>query len=220
MLVNRILVCDNRAMTEHFTNERFFDLTPSDIEEQQEIIRPFRNKHVRELVRSGAAGRIKLGTKALEGFFTIDSDFNEGTMLYPFRRTTRSSPRWLTDSVMKGIGQEPVSLQENPRELSSLYSVITDKDNPSYTLLMGRVDTVRNGYSKGSYIAGLSLSEAHAAELGMERHVPIQGVNAEDLALIVQQLAEIRAVAEERQLTVIDPVTLTDGEGELVQFRF
>jgi hypothetical protein len=201
--------------TEHYgySNSRYLKLPYGEIMAQEKILEPLREKHTAELFNSGAATRIRLATIALNKLsYENDADFTEGTILYACRYGIESVNRMDEVSVDIGSGHRTstFSFGDDPNVLAAV------KDRPlAYVAGMGRLDSGREYPYRNRYVPVGILAVANTMQgLSIEPLVPAKGVETDDLDLLVRQMEETWAFAEEKDLTIIDLRTAEDGPGE------
>lgn len=190
-----------------YSNERFFQLSESEIERQQNILLPLRDRHERELFATGTLDRV-MGSLAITNRWADKTALNEGSLIYPFRSIAGSLMVSKLIDICHDVGMG-----------NKIYEIVTRQPGgpdlfDSSVLHIGRIDAVEGGFNASSYVAGLIPHE----EMNVSEYLPFPGVKNDDLGLMRQQLSEIQAFAKENNLTIIDPVTLTEGEGEVRLF--
>ncbi len=172
-----------------------------------------RDTHYRQLVESGTADRV-IQSQAYTNMHQNRTPLTEGTVLYPFRR-----PQWNLSTMQS----EPIYLDAGIERSWSLHDVdkttIGVKYSENYVLHIGRFEPEENGYSTWGYAAGLILDQITADVLERERYIPFRGVETTDLHLIEQQLKEIANFALQNSLDIIDPLTLAEGNGQIVGYE-
>ncbi len=196
-----------------FSNPRYHELSKEQIIEQQEQLAELRDQHYRELVESGAARRI-IDSPAITNFDRPKTTLTEGTMLYPFRHPQWNLSLMQGDPIYMDAGiRRPVSVMHDP-----LLRILGDQNTENYVLYMGRCEPILNGYSMCGYAAGLIFDMPSAIALNQEPYVSFAGIEKTDLQLIERQISEISAFAIEKSLDIIDPLTVSEGYGQIVRY--
>ncbi len=196
-----------------FSNPKYFELAEAEIAAQQEQLAEIRDRHYRELVESGAAQRV-IDSPAITNMRQDKSSPTEGTLLYPFRH-----PQWNLSLAQSGDIYADVGIESHSSKLRGLLlSVLGDRNTENYVLCMGRYEPNRYGYSAWGYAAGLIFDMPSAIALNQEPYVSFSGIEKTDLQLIERQLSEISALAIEKSLDIIDPLTVSEGQGQIVGY--
>jgi hypothetical protein len=189
-----------------FSNQRFFDIPHDEFLAQQEQLSELRDEHYRQLVELGTAERA-IGSTALSNFKADKSPLSEGTLLYPFRR-----------AIWNVSAMQSATLFADAR-LDRLFDDFGDPDKKNYTLYVGRSEPLRdNGYRSGGYAVGMVVEPETAAAIKRERYMLFAGMEEADLQLVEKQLSEVAAFAIEKGLEIIDPLTLSEGQGQVIDY--
>jgi hypothetical protein len=198
-----------------FSNQRFFDIPPEEFNAQQEQLAELRDEHYRQLVDLGTAERL-IGSTALSNLYTRKEPLTEDTMLYPFRH-----PQWNISLMVGETHYADARIhRSNSLMRDPFLSYFGDRDRENYVMYVGRYEPIKGGgYSTSGYAAGLVLEPETAQAVGRNRHIPFPDMVEEDLHLIEKQLSEIAAFAIEKSLEIIDPLTLSEGQGQIIGYE-
>lgn len=200
-----------------FSNERYYDLSDNELARQHELFAPLRQRHAAELFAAGTTERV-IGSTAISNQFVFPGQgLTEGTEIAPIREDVEYTVghvlvERLTDTGL--LGRDDTGIQTI---ITGVGQVLSALQGPTYLFNLGRLEPNENGYETNRYFAGLKLTEESRVALDVESvYRPVAGVTVADVALIDRQLHEVRDFAEEHKLVIIDPVTLTIGNGVVI----
>jgi hypothetical protein len=200
-----------------FSNERFFRLSDEEVEIQHNMLLPLREKHERELFSFGTIKRL-IASLAISNEWAEKRPATEGSIFYPYRGTLSNMTLGHYSNLCSDLGMNDTSDQS----AAGLIGELDYRDHSggstrprSYEFRVDRVDPLGlNGFQGSSYSAGMLITQEAHSITRLDHCLPVEGVLSEDIRLIESQLIEIQAFASENLLTIIDPLTLSEGEGE------
>jgi hypothetical protein len=197
----------------HFTNPEYDQISEDEVIRQQQLLRPLREMHMREMLDSGLAARV-MNVPAIFNRTRNRDQLTEGSLLSPFR-----THLWdLQSDHMKQVRYD-IGLPARPNapddadQMGRVFGALAD----NYVLHICRRESLGRAASLSSYAAGVLLNYDSSFELGLaDARLPFIGVAREDLTLLATQMDELTAFADDHGISIIDRATLMEGRGEYV----
>lgn len=185
----------------------------SEIERQRAVLGGLRSKHAAEMVLSGFAGKmIRAFGPANE---TANHEYlNEGSELVPARIDMAAIEDPFLDTILQDLilannnsGGDMVDDIAFSRRLIKLTVA------NHYAISVFRHDSPPDSASRVGckYTVGCNIANGW--------RLPADGLETEDVAFIEGQLEEVNELRMQKELTMLDPVTLVDRNPLLIRHR-
>ena len=178
------------------------------------MLEPLRRQHALEIVMSGLAERAITNTTDINAEQSHEW-LNEGSDIKPIRTSMHTANIFDIEKVAIATGLVAPSMELFDGNLLPL----AFPNDISRKLIICRAEgDLTKGYKISSniyhYTLGVQLSPTAANLYKSDALRPINGIEVDDLKLVVRQLGEIAAFAAKNNLTSVDPATLIQCAGE------